>query len=87
MKEQSAKILVITVSAWNSKVGANTWAALLEKYDSKNIANICIREEVPDSKVCGRFFVVSENRVIKSVLNRKIETGREVFLQKEKQQP
>lgn len=83
MKEQSAKILVITVSAWNSKVGANTWAALLEKYDSKNIANICIREEVPDSKVCGRFFVVSENRVIKSVLNRKIETGREVFLQKE----
>ncbi len=72
------KILVFTVSAWNSKVGANSWATLLEQYDSSCIANICIRDEIPDSKVCSRYFNISENRIIESVLNRKIKTGREL---------
>ncbi len=75
MSTNNKKILVFTVASWNSKVGANSWATLLESYDSKNVANICIREEVPDSKVCSSYFVVSENRMIKSLFNRKIQTG------------
>ena len=72
------KILAITVSSWNSKVGSNTWPTLLEQYGKDNVANICLREERPDSNVCSRYFVVSENRVLKSVLDRRIKTGREI---------
>ncbi len=75
MSANTKKTLVFTVASWNSKVGANSWATLLEGYDSKNVANICIREETPDSKVCSAYFVVSENRMIKSLFNRKVETG------------
>ena len=73
------KILVFTVTAWNSKVGANTWETLLEQYDSKNIANICIRDEIPDSDICSRYFAISESKILKSVLNRKVKTGREIM--------
>lgn len=72
------RILVFTVPAWNSKVGANTWATLLENYDSSLVANICIRDEIPDSPVCSRYFNISENKIIKSLFNRKIKTGREI---------
>lgn len=72
------KILVFTVNAWNSIVGDNTWATLLKYYKSENLANIFIRDEIPDSKVCSKYFCISENRVIKSIFKRKIQTGREV---------
>ena len=74
------KILVFTVSSWNRKVGANTWEALLHGYGSENVANICIRDEIPESTVCSRYFCVSENKILKSIFNRKVKTGREVFL-------
>ncbi len=79
MEVKCPKILVFTVAAWNSRVGSNTWATLLKKYGSENVANVCIRDEAPDSDVCSRYFAISEGRVIKSILNRKIKTGREVI--------
>ena len=72
------RILVFTVPSWNSMVGEDTWATLLEKYDSSLVANICIRDEIPDSPVCSRYFNISENKIIKSLFNRKIKTGREI---------
>ena len=75
---QKPKILVITVSSWNSKVGANSWASLLEGYPSENIANISIREECPDSNICSRYFCISENKILKSIFKRKLKTGYEV---------
>lgn len=69
------KILVLSMSAWNSKVGSDTWATLLEGQDPDNIANIALREEMPDSKVCNNYFTISESRVLKSICNRKIKTG------------
>lgn len=77
MKEQP-KILVFTVGSWNSRVGSNTWSTLLEGYPSDNIANICIRDEYPDSSVCSRYFKISESRIIKSILHRNIKTGEEI---------
>ena len=76
--KQNLKILVFTVPSWNSKVGANSWATLLEGYDSKNVANIYIRDEIPDSKACSNYFNISENKIIKSVFKRWINTGRVV---------
>ncbi len=74
------KILVITVGSWNSKVGANTWASLLEGYDSAQIANLYFRNEQPDSAICSRYFNISENKIIRSVFNRRISTGHEVSI-------
>lgn len=72
---QNIKILVVTVPSWNSKVGANSWATLLEKYPPENIASIYIRDEIPDSKVCSKYFNISENKILKSILRRNIKTG------------
>ena len=78
--KKDAKILVITVPSWNSKVGANSWATLLKGHNPENIASIYIRDEVPDSQVCSRYFNISENKIIKSILNRKIKTGSEILV-------
>lgn len=77
MENSQPKILVFTVSAWNSKVGANSFASLLENYNNALVANICIRDEVPNSTVASRYFAISESKIIKSVLKRKIKTGME----------
>lgn len=82
---QKPKILVITVSSWNSKVGANSWASLLEGYPSENIANISIREECPDSNICSRYFCISENKILKSIFKRKLKTGYQVMPEAEEE--
>lgn len=69
------KILILSVSAWNSKVGADTWPVLVSGHDPQNIANICLREEAPDSDACSNYFVISENKILKSFFNRRIKTG------------
>lgn len=76
--KDAPKILIVTVASWNSRVGSNTWATLVDGYPAENLANICIREDYPDSDVCSRYFAISENRVLKSLSNRRIETGYEV---------
>ena len=70
------KILVCTVECWNSKIGANTFSSLLEKYPAENIANIYCREEFPDNPQCGQYFQIAESRVIRSVYKRAVKTGR-----------
>ncbi len=76
-KEQinGKKMLVLSVPAWNSRVGANMWQTLLEQYNPDNIAVISLREEYPNSKVSNHYFTISENRVLKSILRRKLKTG------------
>lgn len=69
------KILVLSVSAWNSKVGADTWPMLLSQYDSNKVACIALRDDYPDSKVAKHYFVISESKIIKSVFNRTVVTG------------
>lgn len=75
---EDKKILIISISAWNSKVGADTWPTLMGGLNPDNIANISLREETPDSLVCNNYFVLSENKVIKSIFKREIKTGKRV---------
>ena len=72
------RILILTVPSWNSKVGANSWATLLEKYDSKDIASIYIRDEIPDSSICSRYFCISESKILRSIIKRRTKTGEEI---------
>ncbi len=75
---EDKKILIISISAWNSKVGADTWPMLVGGLNPDNVASISLREEAPDSLACNNYFVLSENKVIKSIFKRKIKTGRRV---------
>ena len=79
MAREDIRILVFTVPSWNSRVGANSWATFLDKYDIEKIAALYLRDEVPDSPVCSRYFHISENKIIKSVLKRWMKTGNEVI--------
>ncbi|MBQ7303273.1 MAG: hypothetical protein IJW89_06785, partial [Clostridia bacterium] len=72
------KILVCSISCWNQKTGSDTFSTLLEGYGADRVANVYFSESVPDSSVCARYFRISENAVVKSVINRKIATGAEV---------
>lgn len=72
------KVLVCSVPCWNSKSGSDTFSTLMAGYDIEKIANLYIREDFPDSKVCNNYFRISENAVIKSILKRKIKTGKQI---------
>lgn len=69
------KILVLSVSSWNSKVGADTWPMLLNHHDPNAVASLSLRDDYPDSDVAKHYFVISEDCVIKSIFNRKLATG------------
>ena len=75
---ENKKILILSISAWNSKVGADTWPMLVSGLNPDNIASISLREEMPDNPNCNNYFVLSENKVLKSILNRKIKTGKRI---------
>ena len=75
---EDKKILVLSMSAWNSQVGSDTWPTLMSGLNPDNIANIAFREEIPDNPICNNYFVLSENRVLKSIFKREIKTGRRV---------
>ena len=72
------RILVLSVSAWNSRVGYNTWPILLEGNDPDCVANISLRGEVPDSKASTHYFHISENKILKSIFKRSLQTGSRV---------
>lgn len=79
--KQYPKILICTVDCWKSDSAAstaNTFANLFGDLPPQNLANIYIREDLPDSKVCSRYFQIAESRIIKNLFRRKTKTGREV---------
>ena len=73
------KVLVCSIPCWNKKIGSDTFSSLMEGYDTDKIANLYIRDGMPDSNVCNNYFCISENAVIKSILKRNIVTGKRVF--------
>ena len=73
------RVLVCSIPCWNKSSGSDTFSSLLEGYDVESIANLYIREEVPDSNVCHNYFRISENAVIKSIVKRKIKTGKQII--------
>ncbi len=77
----NAKILITSIPCWNQKTGSNTFSSLFENFESESLANIYIGTDLPDSKVCSRYFAIREWDVVKSVYKRKVKTGEEVFVQ------
>ncbi|MCM1141032.1 MAG: glycosyltransferase [Muribaculum sp.] len=77
------RILVTSIPSWNQKTGSNTFSSLFSAFESKELANIYISGQLPDSDVCSRYFHIEEMSVIKSVLKRRLQTGHEVYSTKE----
>lgn len=72
------RVLISSVTSWNDSVGADTYSTLFADYDSDRLANLYIREETPNSRACKLYFKISESRVLRSVLNRRVQTGKEL---------
>lgn len=71
-------ILISSIPSWNQKTGSNTFASIFSSFDSKDLANIYIQGDLPDSVVCSRYFHIDELSVIKSIFNHRVKTGQEV---------
>ncbi|MBO4856174.1 MAG: hypothetical protein J5511_02215 [Bacilli bacterium] len=77
-KDQFPKVLVIGISPWNKHEGTDTLQSIFSCWQKDKLAQIYTRSGNPCSDVCDDFFRISENRLIKSVINRK-PVGERVF--------
>lgn len=71
------KVMAISLSTWRSDSGIHTQTDLFKFWASEKVAQIYTKSDMPNTPVCNKFFQISENAIIKSVLNRK-PVGREV---------
>lgn len=78
--EHFPKVLVSTIPSWSQTSGANTFSTLFDGYPSDKVSNIYTRADLPDSRVCDRYFQILEGSVMKSCFKRNTVTGREVNL-------
>ena len=71
------KVLAISLSTWRRDSGIHTQTDLFKFWDADKVAQIYLKTDLPNTDVCNRFFQISEQSLIKSVLTRK-PVGREV---------
>lgn len=75
MNNSMPRVLISTVSGWADSVGSDTMSTLFSQYDKSKLASLYIRAEISDSTVCNKYFHFFEQRIIKSIFNRRIITG------------
>lgn len=73
------KVLVVSINAWKDNTGINTLIELFKYWDKEKLAQIYTKSAMPSTQICDRFFRISENAVLKSIFNRKVETGKQVY--------
>ena len=69
------KVLVVGINPWIDNTGINTLVNFFEDWDKNAIAHLYTRAGRPNTHICDRFFRISEPKVMKSVLNRRLRTG------------
>ncbi|MBM6693275.1 hypothetical protein H9X87_00610 [Pseudoflavonifractor capillosus] len=78
-KRTLPKVLVVSTNAWRDNTGINTLIEFFKCWYPDRIAQIYTKSTLPQTTVCNKFFSISENAVMKSVIKRNIMTGREVY--------
>lgn len=78
-KKTLPKVLVVSTNAWRDNTGINTLIEFFKCWSPDRIAQIYTKSTLPKTTVCNKFFSISENAVMRSVINRNITTGREVY--------
>lgn len=79
MEEMLPKVLVVAINAWREDATSHTLMNIFSCWDSSRLAMVYTRADLPNTKVCSRFFQISENDVLKSLFKPWKQTGREVF--------
>ena len=69
------KVLVVGINPWRDNTGINTLINFFEGWDKASLAHIYTRAGLPNTRICDRFFRISEPRVLRSLLKRGIKTG------------
>lgn len=77
-KKALPRVLVVSTNAWRDNTGINTLIEFFKCWNPDRIAQIYTKSTLPKTEVCNKFFSISENAVMRSVINRKISTGKEV---------
>lgn len=78
-KKTLPKVLVVSTNAWRDNTGINTLIEFFKCWNPDRIAQIYTKSTFPKTTVCNRFFSISENAVMRSIINRNIMTGKEVY--------
>lgn len=79
MKKELPKVMAICINAWRTDATSHTLMNIFSCWQPNQLSMIYTRSDLPNTKVCSRFFQISENDVLKSVLKPWVNTGREVF--------
>lgn len=79
MQRELPKVMVIAINAWREDATSHTLMNIFSCWDPSKLSMVYARADLPDTKVCSRFFQISENDVLKSVFQPWRKTGREVF--------
>ena len=69
------KILVVGINPWIDNTGINTLINFFDGWEKDSLAHIYTRAGLPNTKICDRFFRISEPKVLKSIFKRGIKTG------------
>ncbi len=77
MSEKLPKILSVSLSTWDDNANVHTQTEFFKYWQKDRVAQIYTKSTLPNTVVCDKFFQISENSVIKSVINRK-RVGRRV---------
>lgn len=78
MKRNFPKVLVIGINAWRTDGTAHTLMDIFSCWDPEKVALVYTRADLPNTKVCKRFFQISESQVIRSVIKPWMKVGRVV---------
>lgn len=84
MKEDNyPRILLISDAAWadNNNIG-NTFTNLFKGWPRDKLAMIYARPNLPNTEVCNNFFQISEVRLIKRIVDKRIKVGKKIDLSK-----
>lgn len=66
---KNINVLVITKSPWSdTNALGNTYSNFFSDWDNYNFANLYLREELPDNKVCNKFYNITEKNILKNTL-------------------
>lgn len=71
------KTLVLGVDAWRSDGPSNTLPNIFSCWDPNKVALIYTRSSYPNDSVSNKYFQISENKVLKSILKPWLKTGQE----------
>ena len=74
------KILIISNTPWNDNNSfGSSFSNIFGGNPNYDIANIYCQPGLPDTKVCNRFFQITERGIIKSIFGKQKYSGQEIF--------